>query len=149
MREPKEQKSLMISVLLFSTPIQGCFPLEQTDCRGHWQRIWDGLLRDAGPAFRAEQLWSPLPPSALPMQACRSPGTQIWCRQNQCLSSFCLADGNIYIFPLIVFSANTHFLELEHFTSLMGLFSATNEMLKRSMIPKEFNYQVIGQVIRM
>lgn len=73
----------------------------------------------------------------------------MWQRHNQYLATLCLADQNIYISPFIVFfSANTHFLKLEYFTSLMGLFSATNAILKRSMIPKEFNYQVIGQVIR-
>lgn len=125
-----------LSAPVFSSHLRTPSSIADRDCRCHWQRTCGTSLRDAGPALWAEQLWSPLPPSALAwgfsgdggqmlQMLAECPGKLIRYRQNECLSSLCLAGRNIYIFPFIVFSLNTHFLELGHFTSLMGLFSAT------------------------
>lgn len=115
------------------------------DCRGHWA--------DAGPALSAGQPWAPSTPPFLrvlcswwmdAVSLAEAPAHQRGAgdaRSSQLWFSWHLS--------FIVFALNTHFLELEHFTSLMGLFSTSKWVLKQGMIPEGFSYQVIGQVIKM
>lgn len=148
-----------LCALVFDSQLRTLSLVVDRDCRGHLaEDLWlclevldppseqssSGVHATLHSSLRISWAWC-----VDAVESCRVPDKQMWYRQNLCPSSSCFTNLNIYIFPFIVFAANTHFLKLEHFTSLMGLFSAANAILKRSMIPKEFNNQVIGQVIRM